>query len=530
MIATFARIWGKRRFYWALAAVQGYTAKAGACKPLILSAAGTLRWPVTGAKQSWMDRFGASLRTQPPTPNGAPDMSLIKRFFGSKDRGGDAVATPETETEAAGAAPNVEPAHIVPSSRRPLTITAEALNSLFPIRNLSDDVREAFALDRVAEVCGAGSVLFVRGAPADSIFYLLEGTVRMEIGDDTHYQVSADTAKARFPLCSGQVCSATARALTDVQVLQVSPKIMSHNPASANHERMRLDPFSPDIPEAIRQSRIFQAFCHYYHDETLKLPSLPDVAVRLRKAMESDVSMEEVARIVQMDPAIAAKLIHVANSPLYLPVSPITTCQDAVTRLGLVATRNLVISYSLRQIFKCRDPYINQLLHTEWKKSLNLSCLCWVLASENGGVNPQQAQLAGLVADIGIVPFLHFAENFPREYWKPEEIEQVLPHVREPLGIFLLTRLDFPPELVEIPHRAEAWLEPGGPTIELADIVMLSKLHSFIGSPRMGEMPAINSVPACAKLVNGTLTPELSLKVLHDAKDKIQQSLKLFDI
>lgn len=453
-------------------------------------------------------------------------MSLIKRLFGSKD-------TAPVDHPAAGRAPDVtmpDARHVVHSARPPLTITGDVLNTLFPIRNLSDDVREAFALDRLAEVYGPGSVLFSRGAPADSIFYLLEGTVLMEIAGDTSYEVRADTAKSRFPLCSGQAYSATARALTDVQVLRVSPKIMSHNPASANDERMRLDPFSQDIPEAVRQSRIFQAFCHYYHDETLKLPSLPDVAIRLRKAMESEVTMEEVARIVQMDPAIAAKLIHVANSPLYLPVAPINNCQDAVTRLGLAATRNLVISYSLRQIFQCRDPYINQLLHAEWKKSLHLSCLCWVLASENGGVNPQEAQLAGLVADIGIVPFLHFAENFPREYWKTEEIEQALPYVREPLGIFLLTRLDFPAELVEIPHRAEAWLEDGGPQIGIGDVVMLSKLHSFIGTPRMSEIPAINSVPACSKLVDGELTPELSLKVLHDAKDKINQSLKLFDI
>jgi HD-like signal output (HDOD) protein len=416
----------------------------------------------------------------------------------------------------------------MPSAKAPITISGETLNTLFPIRNLSDEVREAFAIDRVAEVCGIGSILFTRGEPADSIYYLLEGTVLMELGEGTSYQVHANTAKSRFPLCSGQQYSATAHALTDVQVLRVSPKIMSGQ-MDRTDEHSRLDPNSLDIPEAIRNSRVFQSFCQHYADEALKVPSLPDIAIKLRKAMESDVNIEEVARIVQMDAAIAAKLIHVANSPLYLPTSRIQTCQDAVVRLGLAATRNLVISYSLRHIFQCRDAYINQLLREEWKKSINLSCLCWVLASENGGLNPLECQLGGLTADIGIVPFLYFVENFPRQYWTPEELEQVMPHIRGPVGTFVLERLDFLPELVEIPRLAEAWFHDSGPQLRPSDIVMLSKLHSYIGTPRMADIPAINSVPACSKLKNGELTPELSLKVLHEAKDKINQSLKLFE-
>lgn len=460
-------------------------------------------------------------------------MSLLKRFFGSKETDGQ--AQPATKVERAG---NKVPLNktssagrkIVPSNKTPMTISGELLNTLFPIRNLSDEIRDAFSIDRVAEGCGLGSVLFVRGELADSIYYLLEGTVLMELAEGTNYQVHANTAKARFPLCSGQHYSATAHALTDVQVLRVSTKIMSGSQAPHGESAsIHLNPTSLDVPEAIRSSRLFQSFCEHYRDDALKIPSLPDIAVKLRRAMESEVGIDEVARIVQMDAAIAAKLIFVANSPLYLPVAPIQTCQDAVVRLGLAATRNLVVSYSLRQIFQCRDPYINQLLRDEWKKSINLSCLCWVLATENGGVNPLEAQLAGLIADIGVVPFLHFVENFPRQYWTQEELDLVIPYIRGPVGSFALSKLEFPQELVDIPMLAEAWFHDSGPGIHLSDIVLLSRLHGYIGTPRMSELPAINSVPACSKLRNGELTPELSLKVLHEAKDKINQSLRLFE-
>jgi HD-like signal output (HDOD) protein len=458
-------------------------------------------------------------------------MSLLKRFFGSKDAADE--PRPSRSTEGRSGKPSKIEAkaserRLVPSNHAPITISAEILNSLFPIRNLSDEVRSAFSIDRTAEVCGVGSVLFSRGEKVDSVYYLLEGSVLMELGEGTSYQVHADTAKARFPLCAGQCYSGTAHALTDVQFLRVSPKIMSGG-CEAGDKPLSLDLSSLDVPESVRQSHLFQSFCQHFADEALKVPTLPDVAVKLRKAMESDVGMEEVARIVQMDAAIAAKLVHVANSPLYLSINTIQTCQDAIVRLGLAATRNLVVSYSLRQIFQCRDPFINQLLRAEWKKSINLSCLCWVLASENGDANPSEAQLAGLTADIGVVPFLYYVENLPRDYWSPEELDTVIPYIRGPVGAFVLSQLNFPPELVNIPSLAEAWLHDSGPTLTLSDIVMMSRLHSYIGTPKMAEVPAINSVPACSKLRKGELTPELTLKVLHEAKDKINQSLKLFE-
>lgn len=45
-----------------------------------------------------------------------------------------------------------------------------------------------------------------------------------------------------------------------------------------------------------------------------------------------------------------------------------------------------------------------------WKNSVYVSSLSFVLADESGSINPEDALLAGLVCDIGIVPLLHFAE------------------------------------------------------------------------------------------------------------------------
>ncbi|MCU7916554.1 MAG: HDOD domain-containing protein [Candidatus Thiodiazotropha sp. (ex Gloverina cf. vestifex)] len=47
----------------------------------------------------------------------------------------------------------------------------------------------------------------------------------------------------------------------------------------------------------------------------LKLPAFPDIAVRVKQALEGDdVSADKVAKVVGSDPLLTAKLLKVANS------------------------------------------------------------------------------------------------------------------------------------------------------------------------------------------------------------------------
>lgn len=450
-------------------------------------------------------------------------MALFSRWLGRKS---DISNVPQPEHRASG---NADEGRFLPAAIEPMIVTAELLKQLFPIRTLEDEVLKAFAHQRPAEAYGAGTELFRRGEPVDSVFYLLKGVVRLESGDNKSIELNAATAKARFPLSSGKQHGASAFAVTDIQVLRVSPRIMHQPVANDTAVRLLLDPGADGIPENVRSNLLFRAFCQHFRDEELQLPSMPEVAVKFRQALNHDVSLNEVIGIVQMDPAIAAKLVRVANSPLYAPIKPINNCLDAVNRLGLIATCNLVVGYSLKQIFRSKNPDIGQLMMKEWKNSIYLSSLCWVLACENPEINAEEAQLAGLIADIGVVPLLNFAESFPPELWNLEDLKLIIPYAKAPAGSYLLERMDFSPELVEIPRLSEMWLLDRQAELTLADIVILSKLHACIGQHKMADVPIINSIPACGKIRDGRLSPEYSLNVLHEAKDRVGQLLKLFE-
>lgn len=401
-------------------------------------------------------------------------------------------------------------------------ISVDVLKTLIPIRSMSEEKLESFATDRKSEIYPAKTILFSQGELNDSAYYLLDGTVTVSDSTGKKFEVDSTTAQAKFPLCSGVKHTLTVVAKTKVSILRVSNKIMSPQ-SDQSQQRSQLT-----FPKELASNRLLQTFSQYFQEEEMVIPSLPDVAIKLRKAMQKDIGIAEAVKIVQMDPVIAAKLIQVANCPLYLAAIPAKTCFEAVNRIGLKATQNLVITLSLKQIYTSRNPLIKKMLDQIWKQSIYISCICYVLATETKIVNPEEALLAGLIADIGLIPFLNFASDLPEDYFNENDIKKALPYIRGPVGAFILKDWGFPEDLIEVPINAENWHQHSSDQLTLTDIVVLSRLHSKIGTASMTNLPAITSIPAASKLDYVQLSPQNSLHILHDAQAKINEAKLAF--
>lgn len=399
-------------------------------------------------------------------------------------------------------------------------ISVQTLRRLIPIRNLSEEKLQAFAEEKQTEVMAAGETLFNINAPSDAAIYLLKGTVTVADKNGKSYDVFADSTESRFPICSGVKHITSAVAKTDISFLRVSHKIMSVNPA-INHEELI-------IPAKLSNNRLLQLFAQYFMEEKLEIPSLPNVAVRLRQAMQNDIGIAEAVKIIQLDPVITAKLIEVANCPLYYTSNPAKSCLAAVSRIGLVASRNLVISFSIKQIFKSDSPDIKKYLNYLWKDSLSLSCISYVLAQESGQYCPEEALLAGLICDIGAIPFLNFVANLPAEYHDKKEIEQALPVVKGVVGAAVLKNWNFADEFIQVALNSNNWYQNNSEELSLTDIVILSRLHRKMCQKKTEGLPSITSIPAASKLKNIALSPENTLHILHDAKNKINDALAAF--
>ncbi len=398
------------------------------------------------------------------------------------------------------------------------------LKKLAPLRDMDDSYVEQLVHTTLSYASGA--VIIRLGQQTNSVFYLLEGSLELQPDSDNHYTLSAESSGTNLPLNSGKLCGATITATTDVTILAISGDFIGHWLGKSQAQQDAVELIDIALPEQIADDRFFTSFTAAYRENKLSLPSLPQVALKLKEAMEKDITIKEAVKIIGVDAAIVAKLIQLANSPLYSPISPITNCHAAVTRLGLNQTRKLVMGISMKQLFHCQNPQLMEKMQTLWKNSLYLSSLSFVLAQDNGTVNPEDALLAGLISDIGTIPILHFAEQHPNEYPNIEVLESAIPFLSPQVGTLTLHTLGFPPELANIPNYAEDWFyESDSDKLNLVDIVILAKLHSYFGTSRAKEIPYINAIPAYTKLTNSKLTPDFSLDVLHKAQHRIAAAM-----
>lgn len=83
-----------------------------------------------------------------------------------------------------------------------------------------------------------------------------------------------------------------------------------------------------------------------------KLPAMPEVALRLMRSFdEPDISLQQVAALIEKDPALSARVLRLANSSRYSPAHRIGTLIDAANALGLDSLRNLTMAAAISGSF-----------------------------------------------------------------------------------------------------------------------------------------------------------------------------------
>jgi HD-like signal output (HDOD) protein len=442
---------------------------------------------------------------------------FTKLFFSRPKR---KTLTPENKSATTSASPTILLTCSEPASTDHKKLPLATLKKLAPLRDM--DNADLENLIHTTLTYTQGAIIFRLGQKTNSVFYLLKGEVELQPDSDNCYTLSAESALAKLPLNSGKVCGATALAQTDIIVLAISGDFINRWSGKSLHQPIKDEFIDLDQPEQHSGNRFFNDFSQAYRENKISLPSMPHVALKLKQAIEHDLGIDEVVKIIGLDVSIVAKLIQAANSALCAPISPITNCHAAVTRLGLDQTRKLVMGISLKQLFRSKNPQLMEKMQAVWKNSLYVSSMSFVLAQDSGSVNPEDALLGGLVTGIGTIPILHFAEQYPNEYPDLDVLESTITSLSPLVGSMVLHTLGFSPELADIPKYAEYWFhESEGDQLTLLDIIILAKLHSYFGTSRAKEIPYLNSIPAYAKLKNNKLTPDFSLDVLHKAKHRI---------
>jgi HD-like signal output (HDOD) protein/GGDEF domain-containing protein len=134
------------------------------------------------------------------------------------------------------------------------------------------------------------------------------------------------------------------------------------------------------------------------------LPSLPAVAIRvLELTSDPDVKMDELAKEIQFDQGIAAKILRTVNSSFYGLRKRCASIDHALIMLGLGPVKSLVLGFSLVSTVKGEEgdefDYIGY-----WQRGLSTAVASKFAADmvDNKKII-DEVFLAGLFQDIGMV-------------------------------------------------------------------------------------------------------------------------------
>jgi len=256
----------------------------------------------------------------------------------------------------------------------------------------------------------------------------------------------------------------------------------------------------------------------------LKLPSLPEIAMRVRRTVEDeDSTAAQIAKLVGVDAALSARLLRVANSSMYRGDRPIENLQTAVARLGGKVIRSLVSSLVVQQLYQSPPLAVRQRMKELWSHSIEVAAMSHLLAARFTSLDPEQAMLAGLLHDIGGLPILSRAEDFPEILAEPRLLEEALDKLHVVIGKLILERWNFPADIVAAVAEHED-LSRYTATVDYVDIVQVANLHSYIGKPHRLAHVNFGDVPAFAKL---GLTPDQSMSAIEEAKAGIAEMRSL---
>lgn len=139
----------------------------------------------------------------------------------------------------------------------------------------------------------------------------------------------------------------------------------------------------------------------------LRFPVVPKTAIRVQELMrDPDVSIEDVAFTVSLDPALAIKVVGVANSAFHCGADSIRSVSEAVMRLGTREASNVAIAVAMRSsLFKV--PGFENDARSIWHHSLLMARLNEAFLKDRPPWC-DMAFLMGLILEVGRIVVLAF--------------------------------------------------------------------------------------------------------------------------
>ncbi len=280
---------------------------------------------------------------------------------------------------------------------------------------------------------------------------------------------------------------------------------------------------STGVPDHSAHARLKRVVQRIYD-----IPSFPLVIARLTEVAENpNSSSQDLAKVMEHDQALSAKVLKLVNSAFYSLPRPVSSLKHAITLVGFNSVRSLAISVSVRGAFG-NDEAATQF----WEHSLVTACAARHLCEMNRLPIKDDLFTAGLLHDIGVLVARRYLTAEAKEAERlvleesvdPLEAERTAIGVEHTLlGAWLAEHWSLPPlvrHVIRDHHDAAAgppeWEESDPEMRRAVEIVSLgNELANRLGRPRivgsaapLGDLP-VHLVPLLAGIERAQLGEDI---------------------
>ena len=252
----------------------------------------------------------------------------------------------------------------------------------------------------------------------------------------------------------------------------------------------------------------------------IDLPSFPDIAVKVRRVLaDSDSAVEQVVRVVGSEPALAARLMRIANSAsLNRSGKTVTDLRTAINRLGYNMVRSAAMSFAMNQVRNANKlaglaPHLTHL----WEQSTYVAAYAFVLARTCSRVNPDEAMLTGMLHGIGKLYILTRASSHPALFANEQVLDDVIADWHASIGKAILENWDFAEPLSRAVGQEDFTREEAGAP-NLTDVVGVAILMGAYGTDIAGLEQDLQTQPAAKRL---GLSESKTMAVMQDSAAEV---------
>ncbi|TRX75900.1 HDOD domain-containing protein [Pseudomonas mangiferae] len=250
------------------------------------------------------------------------------------------------------------------------------------------------------------------------------------------------------------------------------------------------------LPPPSTDSLRFALYTRFLKGEA-KIPQMPENALRIRRLLDDPrTSLEQLSRVINSDPPLAAYLLQFAESPMLRGARPCNSLRDVLGRLGTEKLYQLVLGFSMRNLFISKELPLQKVFRARWRASLERAAYCACLAARSPVASVDDALLAGLLQDIGSLPLLAELERWPDFPRDENALRALCEELSGPVGVVILTAWKQPPAMIDVARQRREWHRDQA----FADLADLVQVASLLQALPPADAPPLRDAPALRRL------------------------------